>query len=342
MTTHKRIGFCCKWIDTPAQVRSLGAKDDCRKYNTGMTTVAWLRRQTTTDVENKLYDLSMSNIAAVGRLVSKVATLPEYLRMVRLSSDILPMYTEPTFAHFWQRHDVAKLVSDRFAEVGNIARQHDVRLSFHPGQFTVLASETEDVVRRSILEVEYHADMARMMGYGAKFQDFKINVHISGRRGPDGVRAAYSKLTPEARNCLTIENEENSWGLGDCLMLSDLVPIVLDLHHNWCREGEYLSPESDSVQRVIDSWRGVRPALHYSVSKEVLLPQHCPETLPNMADLKQAGVGKQQLRAHSDFYWNRACNRMMHEFLDNFDIQCESKGKNLSSHMLARELGVVA
>ena len=100
MTTHKRIGFCCKWIDTPAQVRSLGAKDDCRKYNTGMTTVAWLRRQTTTDVENKLYDLSMSNIAAVGRLVSKVATLPETLRMVRLSSDILPMYTEPTFAYF--------------------------------------------------------------------------------------------------------------------------------------------------------------------------------------------------------------------------------------------------
>ena len=65
-----------------------------------MTTVAWLRRQTTTDVENKLYDLSMSNIAAVGRLVSKVATLPETLRMVRLSSDILPMYTEPTFAYF--------------------------------------------------------------------------------------------------------------------------------------------------------------------------------------------------------------------------------------------------
>ena len=40
--------------------------------------------------------------------------------------------------------------------------------------------------------------------------------------------------------------------------------------------------------------------------------------------------------------WNRACNRMVHRFLDNFDIQCESKGKNLSSHMLARELGVVA
>ena len=93
------------------------------------------------------------------------------------------------------------------AEIGEVARQTGTRLSFHPGQFTVLASDNDDIVRRSILEVEYHADMARMMGYGRTFQDFKINVHISGKRGPDGVRSAYQKLTPEARNCLTIESK---------------------------------------------------------------------------------------------------------------------------------------
>ena len=337
----KRIGFCCKWIDTPSQTNGIGAKDECRKYNTGTTTVSWLKRQTTPVVEQKLYELSMDNLAAVKRLVERVGNLPEPLRMVRLSSDILPVYTEPTFAFFWNRTDILDELSKKFAEIGDLARHDNVRLSFHPGQFTVLASENDDIVSRSILEFEYHADMARMMGYGRTFQDFKINVHISGKRGPEGIRQAHQRLSPEARSCITIENEENSWGLADCLSLSDLLPIVLDVHHNWCREGTYLSVNDDNVKRVVDSWRGVRPAMHYSVSKEELLAGHCTQTLPDIEVLKSQGIGKQKLRAHSNFYWNTACNQMVHEFLEYFDIQCESKGKNLASHKLASELGVV-
>ena len=47
------------------------------------------------------------------------------------------------------------------------------------------------------------------MGYGRTFQDFKINVHISGRQGPAGIKAVLPRLSQEARNCITIENEEN-------------------------------------------------------------------------------------------------------------------------------------
>jgi UV DNA damage endonuclease len=53
-----------------------------------------------------------------------------------------------------------------FAPIGETARRLDVRLSFHPGQFCVLASEIRRIVNRSIQEFEYHADMARWMGYG--------------------------------------------------------------------------------------------------------------------------------------------------------------------------------
>ena len=81
-------------------------------------------------------------------------------------------------------------------------------------------------------------DMARWMGYGKEFQDYKINVHIAGRAGPEGIRAALKRMSPEARNTITIENEEISYGLTDCLQLSDVVPIVLDIHHHWIREGE--------------------------------------------------------------------------------------------------------
>lgn len=335
-----KLGFCCKWIDNATQIDGIGPKDDCKKYNTGGTTVAWLKRQSKSNAEQKLTDLMQQNIQSVYNLVERVSQLPEHLRMVRISSDILPVYTEPSFKYFWQIGTVRDYCATEFAKIGQLARLHGVRLSFHPGQFTVLASENPGIVERSIEEFEYHADMVRWMGYGQQFQDFKINVHIAGKLGPAGIRAAYQRLSTEARNCITIENEENAWGLEDCLELADLLPIVLDIHHHWCRSGEYLSPDDDRVLRVIDSWRGVRPAMHYSVSREDILIDHCADTLPDKDQLVQAGIGKQKLRAHSDFYWNRAVNSWAKGFSANFDVQCESKAKNLASFALATEFNL--
>jgi UV DNA damage repair endonuclease len=176
--------------------------------------------------------------------------------------------------------------------------------------------------------------MARWMGYGKTFQDFKINVHISGKQGPEGIRRAYKRLSPEARNCITIENEENSWGLDDCLTISDIIPIVLDVHHHWIREGEYISPDDNRVRRVVDSWRGVRPTMHYSVSREDVLVGHDTNIAPDHKLLLAQGYKKQKMRAHSDFYWNNETNKWVITFLDKFDIMCESKGKNLASTML--------
>jgi UV DNA damage endonuclease len=332
-----KIGFACKWIDRPDQVNGIKPADDCKKYNTGSTTVAWLKRQSRTAAEEKLWDLMKDNIESVRKLVEKVGTLDEHLRMVRISSDILPVYTQSDYNYFWRLPDVRTYAEKHFAQVGDLARAHNVRLSFHPGQFTVLASDNSDIVNRSIEEFEYHADMARYMGYGKSFQDFKINVHISGRAGPEGIRAAYKRLTPEARNCITIENEENAWGLDDCLSLSDILPIVLDLHHNWVREGEYLAVTEERVKRVIDSWRGVRPTLHYSVSREDWLVGHPTDVAPCYKSLIASGHKKQKLRAHSDFYWNTAVNEWALSFLDRFDIMAESKGKNLASFELAKQ-----
>lgn len=331
---HKRIGFACKWIDTPDQVNGIKATDPAKIYNTGSTTVAWLNRQSQQIAEEKLWDLVKGNIESTRKLVEKVSGLDENLRMVRLSSDILPVFTEPRWGFFYGLSDVRSYCEREFREVGDLARKNSVRLSFHPGQFTVLASANEGIVERSIEEFEYHATMARWMGYGQTFQDLKINVHISGQQGPDGIRKAYQRLSPEARNCITIENEENAWGLDDCLTLSDLLPIVLDIHHHWVREGEYLVPSSERVQHVVDSWRGVRPTLHYSVSREDCLVGHCPNTLPCRDSLIAAGYKKQKMRAHSDFYWNTEVNKWALGFRDQFDIMCESKAKNLASSAL--------
>jgi UV DNA damage repair endonuclease len=331
---HKRIGFACKWIDTPDQVNGVKATDPAKEYNLNTTTVAWLKRQTPDMAEEKLWSIMASNLAATYKLVERIGALDAPLRMVRLGSDILPVYTEPSFSYFYRKPDVIAYAESNFAKIGQLARSRSVRLSFHPGQFVVLASESDNIVDRSIEEFEYHTDMARWMGYGKTFQDFKINVHISGRRGAQGIRDVYGRLSPEARNCLTIENEEITHGLDTCLSISDLVPVVLDIHHHWVREGEYISPNDPRVQRVIDSWRGQRPTCHYSVSREDVLVGHDRGNSPVMESLLALGHKKSKLRAHSDFYWNSAVNQWALGFLDNFDIMCESKAKNLASFAL--------
>ncbi len=333
----KRLGFACKWIDRPDQVNGIKPTDECKALNTGSTTVAWLNRQSKQVAEQKLYDLMVGNIESTRKLVERVGTLDENLRMVRLSSDILPVYTQSVWGGYWRDPDVRAYCERAFGQIGDLARKNGVRLSFHPGQFTVLASINPGIVERSIEEFEYHADMARWMGYGKSFQDFKINVHISGKLGPDGIRAAYKRLSVEARNCITIENEENSWGLTDCIELADILPIVLDVHHHWIREGEYILPTDDRVNRVIDSWRGVRPTMHYSVSREDYLVGHDTSVKPDHALLLSQGYKKQKLRAHSDFYWNTAVNEWAMSFRDSFDIMCESKAKNLASFALQHQ-----
>lgn len=321
-----KIGFCCKWVDAD--------QETVPELNNRGTTVAWLNRQKREVAEQRLWDIMVHNIDAAYNLVARVGMLDEQLRMVRLGSDILPVFTEPSWRYFWQRSDVRAYAERHFEKVGRLARNTGVRTSFHPGQFTVLASERDDVVERSIEEFEYHATMARWMGYGQKFQDFKINVHIAGRRGAQGIRDVYPRLSPEARNCITIENEEMTYGLDDCLALADLVPIVLDIHHHWIREGEYISATDARVGMVVDSWRGVRPVIHYSVSREDVLLEHCVNTLPDHKLLLEQGYKKQKLRAHSDFYWNHAVNTWALTHLTWADMACESKAKNLASRAL--------
>lgn len=323
-----RIGFCCKWMT------SLDTREE--ELNSKTTTVAWLKRQPKHVAETKLGDLAIGNIESIRKLVERVGNLPPELRMVRIGSDILPVYTEPNFGYFYLDKGLQSDLSKRFSQVGQLARDLDVRLSFHPGQFCVLASSNDDVVTRSIEEFEYHVNMARWMGYGNTWHDhgFKINVHASGKRGPKGIIDVLPRLSPEARNLITIENDENGYGLDDILELENHVALVLDIHHHWIRNAEYIHVQDDRVQRVIRSWRGVRPVLHYSVSREDLLINHDTSIKPDMITLQASGHKRQKLRAHSDFYWNTASNDWALEFWPNFDIQCESKAKNLASAKL--------
>jgi UV DNA damage endonuclease len=328
----QRIGFACKYMH-PDQTQSKKLLEEIqRPLNTKSTTVQWLNRQTKEVAEQRLWDIMVHNIAAYGRLVEYVGSLPQGLRMVRLGSDCLPVYTQQDWRYYWRLPDVRAYAEREFAKVGETARRLDVRLSMHPGQFTVLASVDDGIVERSIEEFEYHADMARWMGYGQRYQDFKINVHISGRKGPAGIKAALQRLTPEARNCITIENDENAWGIDASIELANDLALVLDIHHHWCHSrGEYIEPNDDRFKRIIDSWRGVRPVIHYSISRDEYIGHVSPNIRPDFQNLFSEGYKKAKLRAHSDWYHNTAVNDWALSFLPYADIMCESKFKNLAS-----------
>ena len=323
-----RVGFACKIQE------SSGVADP--KLNIRGTTITWLNAQTKTRAVERLWELMRSNIAALQAQIEYVSKLEPKLRMFRISSDVLTAYTHDDWMWFYFEPDVLHFLETNLARIGQHARAHDVRLSFHPGQFCVLASDNDDIVERSVTEFEYHCDIIRYMGFGRQFQDFKCNVHVGGKRGPAGIRAALKKLSREAHNCLTIENAEYSWGLDASLELVRDCALVLDIHHHWIASGEYISADDDRVKQVTESWRGVRPVVHYSVSREMVLVDHDPDTKPDLVALKSQGFSSTKLRAHSDYYWNNPVNTWAASFSKHADIMCEAKEKNLASFEFAK------
>lgn len=331
----ERIGYACKYMTDDQDQAKKVLESIQRPLNTRTTTATWLDRQDSDTAHSRVREIVEHNLTSVQRQLKYIVSLGiAELRMLRLSSDLLPFYTHPKWRCVYTS-EVIEYAQSQFAKIGEYARVHDIRLSFHPGQFTVLASDRPDVVERSIEEFEYHVDMIRWMGYGNEFQDFKCNVHISGRQGPEGIMAVLPRLSTEAQNTITIENDEMSWGTNSSLRLEQHCALVLDIHHHWVRTGEYIQPNDDRVKRIEESWRGVRPVIHYSYSRDTALPEGFKHnSLPDMNRLLEAGHKKQKLRAHSDWYPNNLANDWALSFNSKFDIMCESKMKNLASRQL--------
>lgn len=324
---HRRVGFACKFEDSTVP-------------NIKTTTITWLNNQPRQKAVDRLWELMKYNLDALYKQVDYFKNQPHNRRMFRISSDILVAYTHDDWSWFYWQPDVVDFLEKSFAKVGNRARELDVRLSFHPGQFCVLGSENPQVVENSIQEFEYHSDMIRYMGYGKTFQDFKCNIHIGGKAGPEGFKRALSKLSTVARNVITVENDEFKWGVNASLELVDHCALVLDIHHHWIRTGEYIQPDDPRVLRMVDSWRGQRPVIHYSLSREEVIGDYWdPTILPDLNELVTShGYTKTQLRAHSDYYWNVASNNWCYQFNSTHDIMLETKMKNLAHSKFCLEM----
>jgi UV DNA damage endonuclease len=333
---HARLGYCCKFIPEDSD------PETARRMNMMGLTMAYLGRLGPAAAYDKLSAVVAHNLEALRLQIGEVASRPPIERLLRIMSSVLPGYTHPSCRAFYRDQDLRTLIGEGLSRAGVLARQRDVRLSMHPGQFCVLATSNEGAVRNALDELEYHAEVMVLMGFGGGWHPHgaHVNVH-GGAKGPglEAFRRGLAMLSPEARNLVTVENDEVSYGLDDLLPLADALPIVLDLHHHWiASEGEYIGPDDPRIEVILVSWRGVRPIAHVSVSRETLLEGHPSHSRPDFAELTASGIKARDLRGHSDLMWNGAVNALVAEHLAWADFEVEAKLKNLASQRLARDI----
>ena len=332
-----RYGWCCLYV--PPDGDAAAAK----RMNPGTVTVTTLAKLGPARAVEKLLEVLRHNMRALHLQLAELGGQPRHRRMLRINSGLLPAYTHPVAWPLYREPEVRAVVEQGLAHAGAKATAADIRLGFHPDQFCVLNSATPATVDSTVAELEYHAEMLRLMGLAGGWhpRGAHINIHGGARaQGTEAFLAGFARLSRDARDLLTVENDEVSFGLDDLLPLAPHLPLILDIHHHWIRTGgEYIRPDDPRIAVVRDSWRGVRPVAHVSVSREELLAGWPADRLPDFAELAARGLKPRDLRAHSDRMWNRALNALVAGHLSWADFEVEAKAKNLAVDDLDRDAG---
>jgi UV DNA damage endonuclease len=328
-----RIGFCCKWVSSDGNTAAE------ETVNQKSTTITRLLKLPKAQVEGLLIEKVAHNLASLWQLVNLVGGYPEGRRMVRFTSEVLPCYTHEVANWVYSTPTMRALMERGFQAIGDIARTHDVRLSFHPDHFVRLNTSDDGNFKKAMDSFEMHVDMMRMMGYAGGWHPHgaAINIHLGGKAdGIQGFRNNWKRLSTDAQNLITIENDEFSFGLSSLQYIADLCPIVTDIFHEWVfSNGQYIAADDPRIaEYIIPSWRGTRPLGHFSQPREEYCLHHSPDIMPELAALKAKGMSKNMIRSHSDFCWNTAMNDWAISHLSWMDIEVEAKMKNRASEQL--------
>ena len=259
------------------------------------------------------------------------------IHMYRMSSDLAPYATHPDMPQF---HSMVRECAADLALMGRLAREADIRLSFHPSQFIVLNSESEELTRKSMADLDSQAEMLDLMECGP---EAVLVVHVGGAYGD---RASgrkrwvetWPRLSEPVRRRLVLENDDIRYSSADVLAIHEQtgVKCVFDYQHHWCFNPEAL-PILDTLTKFLGTWpAGVRPKMHYS----------CART--EMRELKRRNRKTGKLEhvlqppvwtGHADYNnpfetitWLRSVAHL------DTDIMLESKAKDLSLIRLRHDL----
>ena len=248
------IGYACLNIGTPdTNIRSLMQKNA---------------------TPEKLTEVTAHNLAALEKMIDY--NRKNNIKLFRISSDLIPFGSSPVNTlPWWDIH------AEAFQHIGAKIRKSGMRVSFHPGQYTVLNSPDEDVVARAILDLAYHAKMLECLGVG---NQHKIVLHVGGIYGDkkealQRFKQNFRRLPEAVRNRLIIENDDRLYNIEEVLELAHRlqIPAVYDnLHHAinppksggtdqyWIAETAKTWKASDGNQKIHYSQQapGKRPGAH--------------------------------------------------------------------------------
>jgi UV DNA damage endonuclease len=237
-----RLGYACINTRLPAPNRT------CRLKNAS---------------PERIIELAAENLTRLGPILEW--NLRHGIQVFRISSDVIPFGSHHVNRVAWH-----ELLAAQLTRLGSFIRSHGMRVSMHPGQFTVLNSPRAQVVDNSIKELEYHTQVLDALGLGSRH---KIVIHLGGTYGDKRQSlkrfiASCKNLDRKIRSRLVIENDERCYSIADALQASQAIaaPVVFDVfHHRWNPAFRGRSLRS-IVEVVTQTWRprDGRAKIHYS------------------------------------------------------------------------------
>nr|AGC09666.1 putative UV damage endonuclease [uncultured bacterium] len=251
-----RWGLCCQFADADVHFRQ--------------ATHRYVSSLAQRDQLNYLRDIARANAITLAYAIVRCRDLG--IGAFRVNSQILPLITHPVSGYTLESLDTDGVITESFVRAGEVARDLDVRLSFHPDQFVVLNSTRDEVVAASVRELDAQANLAGIIGADT------ITLHVGGMT--DGKGAALDRLernldrlSDDARTRLALENDDRMFTVRDlhALCLRNAVPLVYDVHHHRCNP-DGLDIET-ATSWAVETWNGREPWMHISSSRDTSNPR---------------------------------------------------------------------
>jgi len=254
-------------------------------------------------------ELTLSNITDLMEIVKW--NEENGIKFFRMSSEMFP------WASHYNIDDMPHIqeISKKLKEVGDFAKEHNHRLTFHPGPFNKLASPKENVVKNTIIDLEIHGKIMDLMGL-PRTHWAKINIHVGAAYGDKPTALAtfcknVERLSPAVRTRLTVENDDKASLYSTKELYEEVykqtgIPVVFDYHHHkFCTGGQ---TEKEALELACSTWGDIIPVVHYSESAR-----------------EEQNNSKIKEQKHSDLIYNK-----INTYNNNINIMVEAKRKELA------------
>ncbi len=249
----------------------------------------------------------------------------------RLSSQVIPYGTHPDLPQFDYRRQIADC-ADALAALGARARARRLRLSTHPGQYTVINSADPVLTAKSLADLEQDAALLDALGQGP---EGSVVVHVGGLYGDresalDRWARAYETLSERAQARLALENDDGPFGVADALELHRRtgVRIAYDHHHHRISPASVDLPPADALAAAYATWpAGLRPKVHLSSPRLGL--ETAERRRPGSRRVERVPVPP-KLAPHADFVSPWDVEDLLRAAPGPLDVVLEAKAKDLA------------